>query len=285
MCDEKIRSEEEKRNMSIKQLTKEGLLKALERIYGTEDMPNLIFYAQTDSTNTRARELAASEKRTTVLIAALQSAGRGRRGRSFLSDEGGIYVSFLVFPDSAVGGVPAAVEAGKLTHLTALTAAVSLEPIERACGVTAGIKWVNDIYVNGKKIAGILTEGEFDEQGKIKYYVVGMGINVYKNADLTQNVPIASTLEDHAQKDIDINSLAADVIYAFLCGKVDAEGCLALYRERSTVIGREVRVLSEPEYDALCVGITDDYALLVKDREGKIHTLNSGEVSVRPNQA
>jgi BirA family biotin operon repressor/biotin-[acetyl-CoA-carboxylase] ligase len=143
------------------------------------------------------------------------------------------------------------------------------------------IKWVNDIYVKDKKIAGILTEGEFDENGNITSYVVGMGINVYKNAELTSNVPIASTLEDASENEIDINRLAAKIIRAVMLDK-DHRKTLSEYRERSFVIGRKVKVITMTgNYDAIALSVGDDYSLTVKSLEsGEIRSISTGEVSL-----
>ncbi len=237
------------------------------------DRVRIVYYPITDSTNTRAREYARDgwDGETTVFIARRQSAGRGRRGRSFLSLEGGIYLSVLSRPQKT--DVSAA-------SITASAAVKLLMPIEDATGSVPLIKWVNDIYISGKKVAGILTEGEFDADGKLTHYVLGMGINVYKNADLCANVPIASTLEDNTDKDIDISDLAAQIILSVLRESTGDE--IGIYRERSFVVGKRVRVIGAGgEYEATAVGIADDYSLTVVDRDGRTLTLSSGEVSVR----
>ena len=233
----------------------------------------IIFYQETDSTNTRAREYARDgwDGAPTVFIAKRQSAGRGRRGRSFLSAEGGIYVSFLKMAED-VSDSP--------VTLTARAAVVAAEPIERASAVRAMIKWVNDIYINGKKVAGILAEGEFDEFGKLRHYVVGMGINVYKNSELTTNVPIATTIEDETEYDIDINRIASEIIMGFLWGVKD--GVLEGYRERSFIVGQRITVHApDGAYDADAIAVGEDYSLVVRCDSGEIRHLSSGEVSVR----
>ena len=243
----------------------------IREAYGKE--VNIIFYSEIDSTNTRAREYARDgwDGAPTVFIAARQSAGRGRRGRSFLSSEGGIYVSFLKMAED---------ESDSPVTLTARAAVVAAEPIERASGVDTFIKWVNDIYINNKKVAGILAEGEFDECGKLRHYVVGMGINVYKNEELIKNVPIATTIENESKRDIDINRITAEIIFRFLWGVKD--GVLDSYRERSFIVGKRITVHAPTgEYDADALAVGEDYALIVRRDSGDVVHLNSGEVSVR----
>ena len=138
--------------------------------------PKIVFYEETDSTNTRAKEYArsAESKETVVFIANSQTAGRGRLGRSFVSERGGgIYMSILTYPEE--NGFDA-------TAATARAAVCLARATEAVCGCKTEIKWVNDIYLGGRKLAGILTEGKMTSDGEIAYQVVGMGINVYKKA-------------------------------------------------------------------------------------------------------
>lgn len=125
-----------------------------------------------DSTNAEAlRRAVDGAPEGTVIVAEEQTAGRGRRGRSFFSPAGtGIYLSILVRP-----ALPA-----ERAHLLTCSAAVAVaEAIEACAGVDASIKWVNDVYCRGKKVAGILTEGSFDlEGGVLQHAVVGIGVNV-----------------------------------------------------------------------------------------------------------
>lgn len=125
-----------------------------------------------DSTNAEAlRRAVDGAPEGTVIVAEEQTAGRGRRGRSFFSPAGtGIYLSILVRPALAA----------ERAHLLTCSAAVAVaEAIEACAGVDASIKWVNDVYCRGKKVAGILTEGSFDlEGGVLQHAVVGIGVNV-----------------------------------------------------------------------------------------------------------
>ena len=247
-----------------------------DKIFGAE----LFRYEVCDSTNTRAREYArlAMENDAlsdAVFIAEKQTAGRGRRGRSFLSPEGGIYASFLFF-----GGA----EALDISSLTARAAVVAAGAIESFCKVKIDIKWVNDLYINGKKVAGILTEGEFDENGKLRYFIVGMGINVYKIDDFERILPIATTLEDEICERPNKEKILAELIRGMreelLC-QGSAE-MLSEYRKRCNLIGRRVTVMrGEEMYEALVLSVKDDYALEVRFDSGKIVSLNSGEVSCK----
>ena len=234
--------------------------------------PDIVFYDVTDSTNQRAREWAREGRGEAIFIARSQSAGRGRLGRSFLSDEGGIYLSMLVYPEKRLN-TPAKITAEAAVRLS--------HAVERLTGVSPEIKWVNDLYKNGKKIAGILTEGEFDESGNLRYYILGLGINVYKIDDFSTKMPVATTLEELTNLEININDLCAEIIVELRRPSSPLE-LLSEYRERCIVPGREVTVIrGNDEYSARAVSITDDYGLMVIRPNGQREVLSSGEISLR----
>ena len=234
--------------------------------------PKILFYESTDSTNTRAKEYARenADKKTVIFIANGQSAGRGRRGRSFVSESGaGIYISILTYPDESGADATAA---------TARAAVRLSRAIESVCDAEIKIKWVNDLYLGGKKLAGILTEGEMGEGGKIAYQVVGMGINVYKNAISDEISTIATSLEAELNDAPDRSVLAARIIYEFLRDDAD---CYAEYKARSIVIGKSVTVLKPSEsYEAKVVDIDSDFSLII-ERDGKQERLFTGEISLK----
>lgn len=236
------------------------------------DIP-LIFYEITDSTNTRAKEFAKSRpesERTPVLfVARSQSAGRGRLGRSFVSCGGGIYMSLLIYPSEL--GFDA-------TRATAKAAVSVCRAVDALSDVKTEIKWVNDVYLGGKKLSGILCEGEIDQSGKIAYLVAGMGINVYKNAISEEISDIATSIEHEAKSIPDRSLLTAKVVKEFLFfdGKLYEE-----YKSRSIVIGKSVRVIKPTEqYEATVLDLNDDFSLSL-ERGGKTERLFTGEVSLK----
>lgn len=258
----------------------ERINELLAEVIDNRRLGEIIYYDKTDSTNRRAREYAAARVENkedfcefTPFIASRQTEGRGRRGRSFLSEAGGIYLSMLVRPTGTV------LDPAKIT---AETAAKIAPVIERNCGVTIDIKWVNDLYLNGKKLAGILTEGEFDENGNLRYFVVGMGINVYKIAEFEKKMPVATTLEDEIGYAPDIEKITAEIILALINEDYEPDQLISEYRRRSMIVGGEVTVTRGNEcYAAKALRILDDYSLLVETEDGSSVALNSGEVSIR----
>lgn len=246
------------------------LLKRNHFVYSVREL------CETDSTNRVARELAVDgAPEGTLVVAKRQSMGKGRLGRSFYSPEGGIYMSMVLRP-----GIPAE----QAVFITTCAAVAVARAIERVSGVPAGIKWVNDIFVNGKKVCGILAEAGFDaETGKPDYVVLGIGINVKRQAVPEDLKEIVGCLEDAAAAWVSRNELIAAVWeeYAELYGTLSAADYMKEYKERSILMGREVTVYApEGEYRAVVTDI-DREGHLVVERQGERRILSSGEISVR----
>lgn len=238
-----------------------------------------IDYEITDSTNTRAKEFARArgegERRAAVFVARHQTAGRGRLGRSFHSPEGeGIYMSFLIYPDGS---------AQDATAMTAYAAVKACRALARFTDADVRIKWVNDLILGGRKLAGILTEGEIRPDGALAYMVCGIGINLYKTERPDGLGAIATSIEEETGLRLDREAVILALIEEFLDGlDPTGDGILGEYRDRSAVIGREVRVIGAGgEYEATAVGILDDYSLLVERESGVRERVFTGEISIR----
>lgn len=243
------------------------------KIFGRE----LTVLDETFSTNNDAKNLAENgAKEGTVVIARCQSGGRGRLGRSFFSEKDkGLYMSVILRDENAL-------KSGIL--LTSLTAVAVSNAIEKVSGAEAKIKWVNDIYLNGKKVCGILTESKIDAQSGVPQYIVlGIGINVKKTQFPKDIAEIATSIENEAKQEIDINYLAAEVLNQFeiLYQNFETGDFLKENKARSTVVGKNIKVVRGDEsYNAFAKDI-DDCGGLIIIRDGKEEVLSSGEVSVR----
>ena len=242
--------------------------------------PKIVYYEETDSTNTRAKEYArahSSECEPVVFIADSQSAGRGRRGRSFVSEEGaGLYISILFYP---------ALSPERVTEATAYSAVILRRAIAAASGLSPSIKWVNDLYLQGKKLSGILCECEFSENKKNPAIIAGMGINIYKNAITEEIADIATSIEHESELRISREALAARLIEEFLfsLSSLGSDELLTEYRNASLILGKRITVfpvLGEP-YEAVATEILDDYTLLATLPDGTKQILNSGEISAK----
>ncbi len=238
-------------------------------------------YASVSSTNTLLKVMAAEgAPEGLALIAGEQTAGRGRMGRSFYSPaDSGLYMSLLLRPT-----LPAA----EAVRVTACAAVAVAEAVEELSGLPAQIKWVNDIFVGGRKVSGILTEASLDcESGGLSYAVVGIGINTAVPAgdfppELRQIAGAAFGQERPPELRCRLAALVLDKLMDFY-GRLDDPAILEAYRRRSLIPGREINILSpgrEP-VPATALAVEEDYSLLVRLPDGSLRRLNSGEVSVR----
>ena len=245
-------------------------IKALLLEKGT--VVDLIFKEETESTNADIKRMAGQATDKTVVIAESQTAGRGRMGRSFYSELGsGIYLTILIKSGINVENV--------VLITTAASVAVS-RAIEDATGIKTGIKWVNDLYFNSKKVCGILAEGITDAaSGKIIGVAVGVGINCGKADFPAELKDIAGTLGEN----IDKNKLAADVI-ANLCQipeMISDKSFIKEYKEKSIVLGKEIFVIGQATQKATAIDIDEDGGLVVKLESGETTVLRTGEISIR----
>lgn len=230
-----------------------------------------------DSTNTRAKALAAQGAvHGTLVCARSQTGGRGRFGRRFHSpDATGIYMSLILRPK---------LPAEMAVMITSMTAVAVARAIERLADVQVQIKWVNDLYISGKKVCGILCEAGMDfESGQLEYAVVGIGVNTAR-AEFPEEIrDIATSVGNACGKDISKNRLIAEICNCMeeMYGQLGDGAFMAESRARSNVIGRNVVVLRGGErFPARAIDIDDQGSLVVETEDG-IQAVHSGEVSVR----
>ncbi len=230
----------------------------------------LIFGDQTDSTNAKVREMALSGAAGEVtMIVDRQTAGRGRRGRTFHSPEGGLYLSILLHPQTPVNP-------GEITCRAAVAAARAVESL---CDLPIAIKWVNDLYLNHRKVAGILAEGVLSPAGELTAIVLGIGINV-KSCRFPDELESIATSLGNEGASVHREDLAAAFLNEWERVESDPD-FMDESRRRSMVLGKEVTVLQGGEtYPATAVRITDRGHLVVCTADGE-QELTSGEVSLR----
>ncbi len=231
------------------------------------------------STNTLAKEMAiAGAPEGTVLIATEQTKGRGRMGRSFYSPAStGLYMSLILRPK---------LDLNDSLLITTSAAVAVASAIEKLTGNLVQIKWVNDIFMNGKKVCGILTEASLNvENGGLEYAVVGIGINVTTNDFPDDIKAIAGSIFSKKPTDQPIKSILAAELLNNLSSSMDKltdHSYLEEYKRRSFLIGKDIYVLKgKNAYEAIAVDI-DHRARLVEEYPDKSReALSSGEVSVR----
>lgn len=241
---------------------------------------SIYFYEETDTTNNRARELALEgAPEGTLVVAEKQTAGRGRRGKVWESPLGtGIWMSLVLRPQI----MPA--EASVLTLLCGLATA---EAIEAETGLSAGIKWPNDILINGKKAVGILTEMDC-EMSQVHFVIPGIGINVNTASFPPEIAEIATSLYLESGKTVSRRRLVHKVLerleghYNTFLQTGSFSAMLEDYRKHCITLGKEVHVLGREPFFAEALDITPEGELLVRRSDnGKEEVVFSGEVSIR----
>lgn len=228
------------------------------------------------STNTELKKMArAGEPEGSVLIAKHQTNGRGRLGRSFYSPQNsGIYMSILFRP---------CFEFFKAQLITAASAISVCRALENQGALNLGIKWVNDIFLNDKKISGILTEVEFkNNSSELDFLITGIGINV-TTSDFPDDIKnIAGSAFD--KNNVDKNKIVADILnnlYDFY-KNIESLEFLQEYKDRSILKNRNIMLVSpDKETPAKVIGIDDECHLIVELADGTVSHISTGEVSVR----
>ena len=241
---------------------------------------NILYFDETDSTNTEIKKAAEKDApHGTLAVADYQSMGKGRRGRSWAAPHGvGIWMSLLLRPE-----LPPTC-ASMLTLVAALAVA---DGIREVCDLEAKIKWPNDIVVNGKKVCGILTEMS-TELECINYIVTGIGINVANHEFPEEIRDVATSLYLETGKEVRRSQLIAAIMRAYegyydkFMKNQNMKSLMDVYNSRLANCGTQVRVLSPGnEYTGMALGIDEMGELLVRTEDGKVCKVISGEVSVR----
>ena len=254
-------------------------------------------FKEIDSTNTYAKKLlsqtgnlrlpdgtlteAGKKYHNSIICAESQTAGRGRLGRSFISPaKTGVYLSIIYAPQGGIKD-PA--------KITAFSAVAVCRAVKELYGIECQIKWINDIYFNGKKICGILTEGFTDfETGTIESAIIGIGINIRDNPAFEQNnvSQIAGSIEASLDKKITRCKLAAHIYDNVLkILEEDPATVINEYKKASFLIGKTITVHpiigdDKSTYTAKAIDIDQNASLIVELPDGTTKALSSGEVSL-----
>lgn len=286
---------------AINQLKKEGycieavqnkgyLLVQEDEVFGQNELESrmqtkwaghpVTFYSQINSTNLQAKlDAENGAEQGALVVADMQTAGRGRRGRSWCSPAGtNVYFTLLLKPEYA---------ADKASAVTLVMAMAVVEGIRETCGVEAGIKWPNDIVIGGKKVCGMLTEMSV-ERDYIHYVVIGVGVNVGLQEFAPEIAATATSLQQECDRKVPRAALTANIMKAFekyyqtFLETLDMSGLLEDYNRLLVNRGKEVRVLDpKGEFTGISRGINRLGELLVERSDGNVEPVYAGEVSVR----
>jgi BirA family transcriptional regulator, biotin operon repressor / biotin---[acetyl-CoA-carboxylase] ligase len=240
----------------------------------------IIAYKTIDSTNLEAKRIVNEDAAFEgVVVAEEQTKGRGRLGRVFFSpSESGLYMSLVLKPFADMDNA---------TLITTAAAVAVCQAIEQLTDKKPQIKWVNDIFLDGRKICGILTEGIMDmESGTIGTIILGIGVNFrHPEADFPEEIQhIAGTLFEAKNAELTRNQLAAEVINHFygLYGNLASRSYLDEYRKRCFILGQQVSFQERKEtFQAQAVAIDDNGGLVVAMPNGEEKTITFGEISVK----
>ena len=240
----------------------------------------VIIIDEADSSNNIAKELArGGAPEGTVVAVKKQTQGRGRMGRSFISSsENGLYMSVILRP---------LIPPDKCVDITVIGAVAVVRAIEKLCPKKCSVKWVNDIYIDEKKVCGILTEASIKD-GAVDYAVIGIGVNITppEGGFSSEISDIACAMFDNdAPSDIK-SKLMAEIIDTFfeIYKELGAGSYMEEYRRRSNIIGRYVDVYRGNEtVSGVCVDIDQNANLVVKTDTGT-RFFGSGDARVRKNE-
>ena len=250
------------------------------RLHLKQPNATVYIFEELNSTNLEARRAAVSGQagHGAAIVALEQKAGRGRRGRRFYSPRGsGIYLSVVLEPHETLEG--------SLLITTAAATAV-YKAVQKVCKVKLGIKWVNDLYKDGKKVCGILTEAVTDfESGNIEFAIVGIGLNLYVEPDLLPDElkEIAGGIypDKKAAEAADRNLLVAEIVNCLL-EETENLRLSEEYVENNLVTGNEITIIDNNiSRTAKALAICPDGKLLVEEEDGTQNKLTFGEVSIK----
>ncbi|WP_027400213.1 biotin--[acetyl-CoA-carboxylase] ligase [Anaerovorax odorimutans] len=266
-------------------LSVQGILPFLSD-YDTKD--KIFVFKTLESTNQTLKKMAIDgAKEGTMVISQEQTKGKGRMGRSFFSQsKSGIYMSILLKPNFGIS---------KSVLITTAASVAVCRAIKKLTNADPKIKWVNDIYINNKKICGILTEAVTDfESGQIEHIVLGIGVN-FNTEDFPKEISnVAGSLNT---KNTSRNELIAEIYKEVLSinNNLESREFIKDYRSLSLVLGKEIRIYkagkapagNEPDdrsTDFICataIDIDNNGGLVVKYKDDSVASLNSGEISIR----
>jgi len=239
---------------------------------------NIYVLDEVDSTNNYAKKLASSGALNgTAVISDYQTAGKGRMGRSFFSPKGtGLYMSVIIRPD---------IDMISAQLITSCTAVAVSEAVEKLCGSDVKIKWVNDLFLNGRKLCGILTEASMSfEEKKLEYAVIGIGVNIKTSENISDELKsVMTSIEEETGKLIDRNYLCSEILNNLERHilNLQTRDFMEGYRQRLFIFGKRVEIIQNNiKRTGKAVDIDRNANLIVRLDDDSEITVNSGEARI-----
>lgn len=226
------------------------------------------------STDCRQYITAHTPDQSVLITAKTQTGGRGRQGKHFSSPEGGLYMSLLTKPETALSDT---------VRVTAAASVAVCRAIDAVCGLSCSVKWVNDIYADGKKLCGILTEAVNDyEKSVTNYLIIGVGVNLLDYPEGINATSVRRETGHTPDKTKLCAHITAELFRVLGQIKVGDYSYMEEYRARSCVIGKNVCCIrNNEEFHGRADRIDDNGGLLLTFPDGHTETLTSGEITLR----
>ena len=250
-----------------------------KRIEKNAKQIKVISFNTVDSTNNVAKELALNGcAEGTVVCALKQTRGKGRLGRTFLSKAGGVYFSLILRPQK---------DSDASLLITVAAAVAAARAIERLSGKKCEIKWVNDIYLNGKKVCGILTEGNVSNNGEFDFAILGVGVNLFApKSGFPSNLPLAGSVFGKKNGIIFKNRYKEQLIAEFFneffkfYNNLEQKEFMKEYQQKSFLNGKQITYTKDGEtYSGIVSGIDDDARLVISANKNEVK-LSHGEIQI-----
>jgi len=230
---------------------------------------SLVYFPELGSTMDKAKELARKNcPDFTVIVAGIQTKGRGRLHRDWVSTEGGLYFTMVLRPQIHP------LQSSRINFLASLTLARTLQDL---FDIDAKVKWPNDILVEGKKICGMLSELE-TEADQVAFINVGMGINVNNNPEIFETK--ASSIKSILGREIPRKQILAPFLDEFehRMKKSDFDNVIAEWKQYSATLNQPVKIVTtHDESSGVAVDVDEDGALLLKQKNGSIKKIIYGD--------
>ena len=258
--------------MSEEKLSQKSITKGLTtRFIGQ----NILYYSSVTSTNDIARQQALMKApEGTAVIAESQTTGRGRLKRAWVSPQGNIAVTIILYP---------AME--NIHYLTMLAALAVLRSIEKTTRLKCQLKWPNDVLINNKKVCGILLESQAASDS-VDYVIIGIGINVnMKLSDYPEIASIATSLADETGEEVSrpvlLRNLFLEMEKLYLCLQA-GESPLSEWRDNLVTLGKNIYVRSGDDvFEGIAESVADDGSLMLRCADGKLLKFMAGDVTLK----
>lgn len=238
---------------------------------------NIELLESVDSTNQYMKKQALNLQNGDVVVADMQTAGKGRNGRHFHSPkQSGIYVSIFLKPNLSIQ---------QSLKVTACASVAIFQTIQQNYHLDCAIKWVNDVYLQDKKIAGVLCEASLElNTASLDYMIIGMGINVHSYTMPEDIQDIAGCVEDFSPLKIERNRLLHDLLQHFYTyyTQIEENTFLPIYKQNSYVLFQDIIVHEKNKtYEARVLDIDENANLIIQKKDKSLSALSSGEISIR----